>query len=152
MTDYEKQQLINIQRMQMHSDNPYLDDYYYMVRDWQRLASVQQDRGFLSPPPLFSFPLSLYSPSPPQTHALTLIYTDQWHRGGQYEPAESGETGPAGIARWRNRHHFTCVQSLRYSVRVRIGWHGMVFFFVCLFCVEDIDVYSLELHNFNFCS
>lgn len=31
MTEQEKQQLVNIQRIQMHSDNPYIDDYYYMM-------------------------------------------------------------------------------------------------------------------------
>lgn len=39
MGEDEKQQLVNIQRMQMHSDNPFIDDYYYVMHT-RRLTNL----------------------------------------------------------------------------------------------------------------
>ena len=44
MTRKEKDWIIKIQLIQLQTDNPYLDDYYYTVRSFQQNTHCKQNR------------------------------------------------------------------------------------------------------------
>ena len=40
MTQREKDWILKIQMLQLHTDNPHIDDYYYTVRDYCRIHHI----------------------------------------------------------------------------------------------------------------
>ena len=45
MTQKEKDWVIKIQMLQLHTDNPYIDDYYYMVSYMAKSSTLKQGLG-----------------------------------------------------------------------------------------------------------